>query len=186
MFPSISQKHVITSFAGIRSQNNKAAQGDFYISHSEHSPGVIHVIVGSPGLTAAPAIAELVTRLLAEAGMTLNEKKDFQKTRIGWPRFGEACASDRKQMIATDPKCGHIICRCEQVTEAEIVTAIRRGATTMDSVKHLTRAGMGRCQNGFCGALVMKLLSSHLGIPPVEVTKMGEGSHQITGFTKAR
>ncbi len=82
-------------------------------------------------------------------------------------------------MIGANPKFGHVICRCEHVTEGEIVEAIRRGAHTMDAVKHLTRAGMGRCQGGFCCLSVLKLLASEIRLSPTEVTKQGEGSLMI-------
>jgi glycerol-3-phosphate dehydrogenase len=178
LVPAISAADVITSFAGIRSDNTKAAQGDFYIDHSEHSPRVIHAFIGSPGLTAAPAIAEYIRNLLADAGLVLEEKKNFQKIRIGWGRFAEASPTEKKALIASDPKYGHIVCRCEQVTQAEVLEAIRRGADPMDAVKHLTRAGMGRCQGGFCRLQVMLYLARSLGVSPCQVTKKGSGSHQ--------
>ena len=124
--------------------------------------------------------------MLLDAGMDMEEKKTFQKKRIGWPQFSTASPKEQRKMIASNPKYGHIICRCEQVTEAEILEAIRRGADTLDAVKHLTRAGMGRCQGGFCGTSVLNLLAKQLGISPTQVTKNGEGSHQIIGFTKER
>jgi len=184
LFPAISEKDVITSFAGIRSMNNKAPQGDFYISQSEHAPGVIHALIGSPGLTAAPAIAELMIKLLFDAGMALEEKKDFENQRIGWPRFATASSSEREQMIAANPRYGHVVCRCEQVTEGELLDAIARGADTIDAVKHVTRAGMGRCQGGFCGTTVLKLLAERLRIPPTQVTQKGGESNPIVGFSK--
>ena len=180
LVPAISEKDVITAFAGVRSENTKAEGGDFYISQSENAPGVIHVVIGSPGLTAAPAIAEFVVELLTDAGFIMEEKKDFRKHRAGWSRFETASPAEREKMIASNPKYGHIVCRCEQVTEAEIQEAIRRGANSLDAVKHVTRAGMGRCQGGFCGITVMKQLSRALGVLPIHVTKKGEGSHQIT------
>lgn len=184
LVPAISEKHVITSFAGVRSENTKAEAGDFYISQSENAPRVIHAVIGSPGLTAAPAIAEFVVKLLSEAGLVMEEKKGFQKKRPGWPRFETASPIEREKMIASNPKFGHIVCRCEQVTEGEILEALRRGANSMDAVKHVTRAGMGRCQGGFCGITVMNHLSRALGVSPTQVTKKGEGSHQITASCK--
>jgi glycerol-3-phosphate dehydrogenase len=181
LVPAISEKDVITSFAGIRSDNTKAAvTGDFYIAPSERAPGVIHAVIGSPGLTAAPAIAEMMINLLSDSGMVMEEKDDFRKERAGWSRFEKASMDQRSALVDHDSKYGKIICRCEEVTEAEILEAIRRGADTMDGVKHLTRAGMGRCQGGFCGVNVLKYLSKRLGIPPTEVTKKGEGSYQVT------
>ena len=187
LVPAISDKEVITAFAGIRSDNTKAsAPGDFYIDHSEHSPGVIHAAIGSPGLTAAPAIAELIVRRLGEAGLNLEEKKYFQEKRSGWVRFETSSPEGREALIASNSKYGHIVCRCEKVTEAEILEAIHRGADTMDTVKHLTRAGMGRCQGGFCGISVLNHLAQHTGLRPGQITKKGEGSCQVIESAKGR
>ena len=185
LIPALSEKDVITSFAGILANSNMTRDGDFFIAPSEHAPGVIHVMVGAPGMSAAPAIAEYVIQLLGDTGWRTIEKPNFNPCRRGWPRFATAPPEKKQQMIDTDPKYGHVLCRCEQVTEAEILGSIRRGAHTMDAVKHLTRAGMGRCQGGFCAPFVLKHLADELGIPPTRVTKNGPGSHQIVKMTKA-
>ena len=185
LVPALSPKDIITSFAGILAQPNMTPDGDFYIAASQHAPGVIHVMVGAPGMSAAPAIAEYVVQLLGDAGWRTAEKADFNPRRRGWPRFETAPMAKKQQMIDTDPKYGHVLCRCEQVTEAEILQSIRRGAHTLDAVKHLTRAGMGRCQGGFCTPFVLKQLANELGIPPNRVTKNGPGSHQVLKMTKA-
>jgi len=184
LVPAISDNDVITAFAGIRSENNRAAGGDFYIDHSKTAAGVIHAAIGSPGLTAAPAIAEHLITLLAAAGLRLDEKKAFNPNRIGWRRFETAAANEKQQLIDSDSKYGHIVCRCEQVSEAEVLEAIRRGADTMDAVKHITRAGMGRCQGGFCGIPVLNFLSRSQGVSPHRVTKKGVGSHQVIASAK--
>jgi glycerol-3-phosphate dehydrogenase len=184
LIPALSEKDVITSFAGILANSNMARDGDFFIAPSEHAPGVIHVMVGAPGLSASPAIADHVVELLGDAGWRAVEKADFNPRRLGWSRFEMASMAEKQQMIDTDPKYGHVLCRCEQVTEAEILQSIRRGARTMDAVKHLTRAGMGRCQGGFCAPFVLKQLANELGIPPTRVTKNGPGSRQIIKMTK--
>jgi glycerol-3-phosphate dehydrogenase len=186
LVPGLSEKDVITGFSGILQSNNKAANGDFFIGPSTQAPGVVHVLVGAPGLTAAPGIADLVIRTLTEMGMRAEEQKAFQKKRVGWLRFGPASLDEKQDMISCNSKYGHVVCRCEQVTEAEILEAVRRGADTMDGVKHLTRAGMGRCQGGFCGIRVLNHLAEQLRLSPTQVTKKGEGSHQIVGFTKQK
>jgi len=117
------------------------------------------------------------------------EKKHFELEEMvsKLPQEKWAClAMARKlekqdKIIASNPKFGHIICRCEKVSEAEVLEAVRRGAHTLDSVKHVTRAGMGRCQSGFCGPIVLGLLSRELGIPVGEVTKKGDGSFLVLG-----
>jgi len=184
LVPALSEKDVITGFSGILQTNNKAANGDFFVGSSIETPGVIHVLVGAPGLTAAPGIADLVIKMLTDLGLQAEEKKDFQKKRMGWLRFAPASLDEKQDMVSSNSKYGNIVCRCEHVTEAEILEAIHRGADTMDGVKHLTRAGMGRCQGGFCGIRVLNHLARQLGISPTQVTKKGEGSHQIVGFTK--
>ncbi len=184
LVPALSEKEIITSFAGILAQPSMTRNGDFYIAPAENAPEVIHVLVGAPGLSAAPAIAEYVVGLLVDAGWRPEEKADFNPRRQGWPRFATASAAKKKQMVSANPKYGHVLCRCEKVTEAEVLQSIHRGARTMDAVKHLTRAGMGRCQGGFCTPFVLKHLADELGIPPTRVTKKGPGSHQIVKTTK--
>jgi glycerol-3-phosphate dehydrogenase len=184
LVPALSEKDVITGFSGILQSNNRAANGDFFVGHSTRTPGVIHVFAGAPGLTAAPGIADLVIKVLMDLGMQVEEKKDFKKNRTGWLRFEPASNDKKKDMVSSNSKYGHLDCRCEKVTEAEILEAIRRGADTMDGVKHLTRAGMGRCQGGLCSIRVLNHLAGQLGISPTQVTKKGKGSPLIVGFTK--
>jgi glycerol-3-phosphate dehydrogenase len=179
LIPSLSEKDMITAFSGVLATNTVADNGDFYIAPSQKTPGVLHVIAGAPGLTAAPGIAEHVTGMLLSAGFKTEEKKDFRKKRTGWLRFESASHTQREKMIRANPKFGHIVCRCERVSEGEIVEAIRRGAHTMDAVKHLTRAGMGRCQGGFCGISVLRLLAAETHLSPTQITKRGEGSFMI-------
>jgi len=184
LVPALREKDMITSFSGILCTNNKASDGDFYIAPSEHAPRAIHVLAGAPGLTAAPGIADMVIRLLVEQGLKAEEKKVFHTRKESFPRFESAPLSKKEKMIASNPKYAHIVCRCEQVTEAEVINAIKRGVDTMDGVKHLTRAGMGRCQGSFCGSSVLKYLANTLGIPATKVTKKGASSHHIVGYTK--
>ncbi len=112
--------------------------------------------------------------------MKLEEKNNFKSNRIGWRRFETASLPEKRKLITANPKYGHIVCRCEQVAEAEILEAISRGADTMDAVKHVTRAGMGRCQGGFCGFPVLNYLADALGLTAQEITKKGIGSHQLS------
>ncbi len=179
LIPALSQKDVITSFAGIKSENNRSTNGDFYIALSEDSPGVIHALISSPGLTGAPAVAGRIIDLLADGGFVFRKKAHFSDQRLSWPRFAALSAGERRRIIREDPEYAHIVCRCEQVSAAEIKAAVRRGADTVDGVKHLTRAGMGRCQGGFCGPSVLELLAAETGMPPAAITKKGAGSHVV-------
>lgn len=184
LIPALSEKDIITSFTGILATPAMTRNGDFYIAPSDSASGMIHVMVGAPGLSAAPGIADLVIKMLQDDGMDLPENRTFQKKNSGWRRFEGATPTEKAEMIVENSKYGHILCRCEHVTEAEITEAVNRGGNSLDAVKHLTRAGMGRCQGGFCGISLLKHISEQMGIPPTEVTKKGQGSEQITGLTK--
>jgi glycerol-3-phosphate dehydrogenase len=137
-----------------------------------------------PGISAAPAIIRDAVGMLADHGLPLTKKGDFNPYRKRIPQFSTLSDEERGKLIAQDPKYGHVVCRCETVTEGEIVEAIRRGATTLDGVKFRTRAGMGRCQGGFCGPRVVEILARELNIKPTEVTKRGSGSRILLHETK--
>lgn len=177
LIPELSSRRnaVITNFAGLRPQPNT---GDFVIRSYEEPRGFINVAgIKSPGLTSAPAIAEMVVDILRNEGLQLEEKKNFNLFRkpIEHP-IRDFHPHQTETTISRDPRYGHVVCRCEHVTEGEILEAIKRGATTLDGVKYRTRAGMGRCQGGFCTPHVIKILSRELGRPVEEVTKKGRGS----------
>lgn len=179
---------VITSFAGLRAHLTMEEEGvsDFVIGEAEEAKGFFDVAgIESPGLTCAPAIGEYVAELVNSA-YPAPEKQDFQPNRKGIPNMAEATEEERRALIAEDPAYANVICRCELVTEGEIVAAIRRplGAVTLDGVKRRTRAGMGRCQSGFCSPKVLEILARELGVDQGEITKAGAGSEILTGFTK--
>ena len=182
--PTMMMSDVITSFAGLRAHGD---QGDFIIGPSEVNARLIHVAgIESPGLTASPATAEYVVDILREQGLQLAENQAFTPVRKGPVRFHQLTRTQQRELIAKDPAYGHIVCRCETVTEGEIRDAIRApaGARDVDGVKRRTRAGMGRCQGGFCGAKVVEILSRELGIPEEEVTKFGGKSNIVYEKTK--
>jgi glycerol-3-phosphate dehydrogenase len=114
----------------------------------------------------------------------LNEKPDFNPSRKGITDFDSLSEEEKQTLISDDSRYGHVVCRCETVTEGEIVEAIRRGATTLDGIKFRTRAGMGRCQSGFCLPRVISILSRELGVSEKEITKKGNGSEQLLYETK--
>lgn len=182
LVPSVQPRDIITSFTGIRAASD---HGDFVIEPSPAVRGWVNVAgIESPGLTAAPAIAEYVVHLVKELGLELVEDPTFNPRRRPVIRFRELSHEERKSLIRRDPLYGRIICRCETVTEAEIRDAIRRGARTLDGVKWRTRAGMGRCQGGFCTARVIELLAEELGVSEEQVTKRGPGSELLLLRTK--
>lgn len=175
---------VITSFAGLRAE---ATGGDFIIKESEEAKGFINVAgIKSPGLSAAPAIAKYVVELVEGINGELEEKKDFNPRRREVIRFAELNDEEKAEIIKKDSRYGRVICRCENITEGEIVDAINRkvGAATVDGVKRRVRPGMGRCQGGFCGPRVMEILARELGKDISEIVKSNKGSYIITGETK--
>ena len=180
--PGIDFRNVITSFAGLRAQ---PSTGDFIIKLSDVDGRFIHAAgICSPGLTSAPAIAEYVENLVRESGLELIEDASYAPTREHIKAFRHMTTEQKAEAIKENPLYGRIICRCETITEAEVVEAVKRGARTLDGVKRRTRAGMGRCQGGFCAPRVMEIISRETGIPMEELTKFGGGSYLIADKTR--
>ena len=178
MIPDISETDVITSFAGIRPTLDE----DYYIDASARVPAFIQVAgIQSPGLTASPAIGEYVKDLLKKAGLVLVEKADWDPFLEPTPSARDLTAFELDDLVAGDPAYGEIVCRCERVSEAEIVAAIRRGHRTLDGIKYFTRAQMGRCQGGFCTYKILKILMRETGMGWDEITKHGRGSVALRG-----
>lgn len=178
----IPKNKTITSFCGLRSVGST---GDFIINCPKE--GFINVSgIESPGLSASPAIAVYVRDMLKESGLCLTEKENAVKTRRSMHAFRDADRETKNKMIRENPAYGRIICRCETVTEGEILDAIRTNpkATDLDGVKRRTRSQMGRCQGGFCSPYIMELLSRELNKPLEEITKFGRKSYLVTGKTK--
>ena len=171
--PNLNKKFVITQFSGTRAHSTS---GDFIIGESDKK-GFYNVAgIESPGLTSAPAIAVYVAEDIANK-LSLVKKSDFIATRKGIPHFATMSDSERQKLIAKNPLYGKVVCRCEVVTEGEIVDSINRpvGAKDLDGVKRRTRAGMGKCQSGFCMESVMEILARELGIPFEDVLKNQNG-----------
>ncbi|SDZ95947.1 glycerol-3-phosphate dehydrogenase [Desulfuromusa kysingii] len=171
--PAISDRDTITEFAGLRAV---ADSNDFVIEGSSVRGFYNIAGIQSPGLTAAPAIATYVTEMLRADGIALTEKERWKADIDGPPRFSQMTPTERKAAILEDPAYGRIVCRCESVTEAEVLYAIQHGARTLDGVKFRVRAGMGRCQGGFCTTRIMDLLVQHLDVPLTTISKRGQGS----------
>ncbi len=178
MIPSLSRNDVITSFAGLR----PVLDEDFYIEASKKAPALIQVAgIQSPGLTASPAIGEYVKDLLKGLGLELTEKSDWDPFIDRHPRVRESTPYERDELIAKDPAYGNLVCRCENVSEAEIVEAVRLGHRTLDGVKYFTRAQMGRCQGGFCTYKIIKIIMRETGLTYDQVTKHGSASRVLEG-----
>ncbi len=174
-------RQVITSFAGLRAHE---ANGDFRIF--EAAPGFVDCAgIASPGLSAAPAIGRMAADMVNSI-LQLPDNSGFDPNRKGI--LDPRCLSlqERSALIRRNPAYGNVICRCESVTEGEILDAIHRvpGARSIDGVKRRTRAGMGRCQGGFCSPKVLQILARELELPMEAVTKCGGGSRILTGINK--
>ncbi len=174
LVPSIREDQIIASFAGLRPTTK---EGDFHIR--EDREGFVNLVgIQSPGLTAGPAIAEYVVKLLSEK-QAFEPKQVHLSNRTAIPRIRALGHTERNRLIHEDPQYGEVVCRCELVTRREIREAIRRGARTLDGVKFRTRSQMGRCHGSFCTMKIMKILSEELQIPYEAVTKRGKGSELV-------
>ena len=179
MVNGLSPRDVITAFAGLRPVLDTE---DFYIAPSEKVPSFIQVAgIQSPGLTASPAIGEYVKDLLKGQGLKLMEKTAIEYDLSPHHTARGVSLENLQALHDENPAWTHIICRCEKISEAEIVEAVHKGHTTVDGVKFYTRAGMGRCQGGFCSAKILKIISRESGIPMEELTKRGGGSRMLYG-----
>jgi len=168
--PGIGERDCIAEFAGLRA----VADGeDFLIGRSAQRGFINCAGIQSPGLTAAPAIAERVVALLREEGLAMTPNPAFESRIDKHVRFAALPLEEQARLAAEDARYSRIGCRCEQVSEREIIDAIHAGARTLDGIKFRTRAGMGRCQGGFCSWRSMQLLSAELGIPMTAITKRG-------------
>ena len=177
---------VITSFSGLRA---KSSTGDFIIEETEQTPGFINVAgIDSPGLVSAPAIAEYVAELLAESAGPLEINNNYYPGVKSHTPFMSLADQEKEALLETDPRFGKIICRCESVTEGEIIRAIEGpvGARTVDGIKKRVRPGGGRCQGGFCGPRVIQILARELNLEPEEIKKDNPGSYILTGPTKGK
>lgn len=175
--PGISEKDIIRFFGGNRPANYVE---DFTIEKSDILDNFIHVAgIQSPGIASAPAIDEMVENIYLSMYPDTQKDPNYNPIRKAKKAFRDCTKEEQEQLIQENPLYGHIICRCETVTEAEIVNAIhgKIPATTVDAVKRRTRAGMGRCQAGFCGPRVVEILARELGINEMDVTKTGGDSH---------
>lgn len=180
---NIPMRQVITSFAGLRAHEDGH---EFIIEEVEDAKGFIDCAgIESPGLTSAPAIGVMVADILKER-MGLEEKEDFIATRKGILNPEELTKEERIALIKENPAYGNIICRCEMITEGEIIDAIRRplGARSLDGVKRRTRAGMGRCQSGFCSPRTMEILARECNMSMFDITKSGGDSKIVVGTNK--
>jgi glycerol-3-phosphate dehydrogenase len=186
--PALNQGQIITYFTGVRSPTYEE---DFVVCKGRRTVNLVHAAgIQSPGLTAAPAIAEDAARFAAElleaAGQPAAPNPAFNPLRKPIPHTAAMDEAERRVLIRTNPDYGIILCRCEEVSRGEILDALRRPVPcdTVDGVKRRVRPGAGRCQGAFCGPLVLKLIAEEKGLAPEAVTKGGPGSPVLTGPAK--
>ncbi|MBR2964926.1 MAG: NAD(P)/FAD-dependent oxidoreductase [Clostridia bacterium] len=172
---------VITSFTGLRSVGST---GDFIINIKD---GFVNCAgIESPGLSASPAIAVYVADMLKASGLHMNKKESFSPERRPMHYFRELSIDEKNEIIKKHPEYAHVICRCETVTEGEILDAIRTNPKPrdVDGIKRRTRTSMGRCQGGFCTPYIIELLADEMGCDYADVTKFGGKSYVNVGKTK--
>jgi glycerol-3-phosphate dehydrogenase len=193
LVPQISLRHVIAIFAGLRATGNARTPNpaiDYhhdYLIEARPDMGILNLAgIESPGLASSPAIAERVVELLKDSGLELKEKKDFNPIRKPRRRFRDMTNEERANLVKMNPLYGRIICRCEYVTEGEIIDEIHAPvpALTYDAIKRRTWLGTGRCQGAFDTPRVVEILSRELGVSPLEVTKKGDNSYFLLRKTK--
>lgn len=182
---NLPMRQVITSFAGLRAHED---HHEFIIRELADAPGFIDCAgIESPGLTSSPAIGKMTAGIVLEI-LHPEKNPNFNGSRKGVLNPNTLSAEEHAELIRKNPAYGNMICRCEKITEGEILDAIHRplGAKSLDSIKRRTRAGMGRCQAGFCTPRSMEILNRELGIPMTELTKCGGASKLVEGENKDR
>ncbi len=191
IIPSLPEKAVINAYSGIRcklASQKEGGSADFIIEESKQTPGFINLLgIESPGLTAAPAVAKEITKMVSNH-IEFKSKTDFKVRKINGKRFIEMNLKKRSDLIKEDERWGRIVCRCEHVTEAEIIKALSNpiGAQTLSSVKYRCRAGMGRCQGGFCTQHIIRIMEEQFNINVNEMKLKSSNSNLFFGRTREK
>lgn len=184
LIPNVNLRDTITQYSGLRANRNpEGLNFDMY----DDLKGYVNLSgVRSTGLTLSVAMGKYVVQQMMFHGAELTLKENFISKRKGIIKFSEQSREVQDELIKENPLYGNVICRCETITEAEIVDAINRpvGAKSVDAIKRRVRAGMGRCQGGFCGPKVIEILARELGVSTDEINKNNEGSYMVTGTTR--
>ena len=184
LVPNVNLRDTITQYCGLRPNRNPEG---LHVDTYDDLKGYVNLSgVRSTGLTLSVAMGKYVVQQILDLGEPLKLKENFIPTRKGVIKFSEQTPEIHDKLIKENPLYGNIVCRCETVTEGEIMDAIHRplGAKSLDGVKRRVRAGMGRCQGGFCGPKVIEILARELKVSPEEITKHNPGSNMVTGKTR--
>jgi len=169
IIPTLPEKAVINAYSGIRCKLASGKSGgwaDYRIEESKQTFGLINLLgIESPGLTAAPAIAQEIRKMISKH-IELEKKNEFKSKRVHRKRFSEMSVKEKSDLIKKDERWGRIVCRCEQITEAEVINALSNplGARSLSAVKYRCRAGMGRCQGGFCTQHIVRIMEKQFNI----------------------
>jgi glycerol-3-phosphate dehydrogenase len=185
LVPSLKESDIIAEFAGVRASGRR--NHDFVIETALNVKGMLNLaFIDSPGLASAPAIALKAVEKLKNAGEKFSYKKDFNPRRSAPPCFSKLSHREKALLVRKNPEYGRIVCRCEEVTEGEVLDAMRSpvGTATYDGIKRRTWLGTGRCQGSFDYPRVIGIIAEEKGIPVTEVTKKGPGSELVFRFTK--
>ena len=189
ILPTLPDKAVINAYSGIRCKLASSESGgwaDYRIEESKSTHGLINLLgIESPGLTAAPAIAKEVTKMISTA-IELERKNNFKSGRGKRKQFSEMSKEEQSKLVKKDERWGRIVCRCEHVTEAEVIEALSNplGARTLSSVKYRCRAGMGRCQGGFCTQHIVRIMKEHFNIDVSDIKLKSPNSNLFYGKTR--
>lgn len=179
LIPSFSEKQIIRFFTAVRAYHTGDPE-EHVIGPHPANPRFINAAFRLPAFNAAPAVAKNeIPQHLADAGLVLTTKSDFNPYRKALPKFKNLSVAEKNGLIQKDSRYGHMVCRCENVTEGEIVAAIQRGARTLQDIKFMTRSGFGRCQGGFCGPHVIRILARELGLSPIQVVERNQDSQVV-------
>jgi glycerol-3-phosphate dehydrogenase len=189
IMPKLPEKAVINAYSGIRcklASLDEGGWGDYIIEESKQIPNMVNLLgIESPGLTAAPAIAKEVVRMISKS-IDLKFKTDFKTKKINNKRFIELSSKEQSDLINKDSRWGRVVCRCEHITEAEVLNALNNPlkAQTLSSVKYRCRAGMGRCQGGFCTQHIVKIMEEDLQIKVNDIKLKSPKSNLFYGRTR--
>lgn len=184
MIPAVNPADSVTQFCGVRPAIEP--KGDWRIRAFDSCHGYIEAVGISQGVSAAPAVGEYVAEILKKQGLEMEPKSDYISRRKAIKRFVKMTEEERREAIKEDSRYGNVICRCEMVTEAEIVQAVHRnpGARSVDGIKRRLRAGMGRCQGGFCAPRVVEILARELGVDAENICKNEKGSEMLVRLNR--
>jgi len=189
IIPTIPDRAVINAYSGIRCKLASPEEGgwaDYRIVSSEYTPGLINLLgIESPGLTAAPAIAKEVARMISQS-IELKTKDKFIPAKKKRKRFSELSEKEQANLIKQDERWGRIVCRCEQITEKEVIEALSNplGAKALSSVKYRCRAGMGRCQGGFCTQHIVRIMEEKFDINVKDIKLKSPDTNLFYGRTR--